>query len=143
MPSSQSFLRLVSSAASSTKSATPSYVAWKERKAFVDDLKTVYQAPTLEQAEANLRLVADTWANKYPISIKSWEHNWNDLATMFDFPKEIRRLIYTTNTVEGYHRQLRRVTKTKAAFPNPEAARKLLYLVTQDIQRTWSLPVFN
>src|SRR5688572_1694641 len=77
---------------------TLKYVAWKERKAFVDDLKTVYQAPTLEQAEANLRLVADTWANKYPISIKSWEHNWNDLATMFDFPKEIRRLIYTTNT---------------------------------------------
>lgn len=122
---------------------TLKYVAWKERKAFVDDLKTVYQAPTLEQAEANLRLVADTWATKYPISIKSWENNWNDLATMFDFPKEIRRLIYTTNTVEGYHRQLRRVTKTKAAFPNPEAARKLLYLVTQDIQRTWSLPVFN
>lgn len=122
---------------------TLKYVAWKERKAFVTDLKTIYQAPTREQAEANLRLVADTWAEKYPISIKSWENNWEDLATMFDFPKEIRRLIYTTNTVEGYHRQLRQVTKTKAAFPNAEAARKLLYLVTQDIQRTWSMPVFN
>ena len=122
---------------------TLKYVAWKERKAFVTDLKTVYQAANREQAEAHLRLVADTWADKYPISIKSWENNWDDLATMFDFPKEIRRLIYTTNTVEGYHRQLRQVTKTKAAFPSPEAARKLLYLVTQDIQRTWSLPVFN
>jgi putative transposase len=122
---------------------TLKYVAWKERKAFVTDLKTIYQAATREQAEANLRLVADTWAEKYPISIKSWENNWDDLATMFDFPKEIRRLIYTTNTVEGYHRQLRQVTKTKAAFPNAEAARKLLYLVTQDIQRTWSMPIFN
>lgn len=122
---------------------TLKYVAWKERKAFATDLKTVYQAANREQAEANLRRVADTWAEKYPISIKSWENNWDDLATMFDFPQEIRRLIYTTNTVEGYHRQLRRVTKTKAAFPNAEAARKLLYLVTQDIQRSWSLPVFN
>ncbi len=115
---------------------TLKYVAWKERKAFVADLKTIYQAANREQAEAHLRLVADTWAEKYPISIKSWENNWDDLATMFDFPKEIRRLIYTTNLVEGYHRQLRQVTKTKAAFPNPEAARKLLYLVTQNIQRT-------
>lgn len=122
---------------------TLKYVAWKERKAFVADLKTIYQAANREQAEAHLRLVADTWAEKYPISIKSWENNWEDLATMFDFPKEIRRLIYTTNMVEGYHRQLRQVTKTKAAFPNPEAARKLLYLVTQNIQRTWSMPVFN
>lgn len=109
----------------------------------VDDLKTVYQAAKCVKTEARLRLVADIWAEKYPISIKFWENKWDDLATIFDFPKEIRRLIYTTNIVEGYHRQLRRVTKTKAFFPNAEAGGKLRYLVTQDIQLTWSLPVFN
>ena len=116
------------------------YIPWKDRKAFVADLKTIYQAPTREAAEANLRMLEETWGDSYAISVKSWQYNWDDLATMFDFSPDIRRLIYTTNAVEGYHRQLRKVIKNKASFPNPEAARKLLYLATHDIVTT---PIFN
>jgi putative transposase len=117
------------------------YVTWKDRKAFVADLKTVYQAVNREQAEANLVRLGEVWGKQYAIAVKSWENNWEDLATMFDYPEEIRRIIYTTNTVEGYHRQLRKVTKTKSSFPSPEAARKLLYLVTRDITRKWTAPI--
>ena len=119
------------------------YVSWKDRKAFVTDLQTVYQAANQEQAEAALRALAETWGGKYAIAIRSWENNWDTLITMFDFPQEIRRLIYTTNTVEAYHRQLRKVTKNKASFSTDEALRKLLYLATRDIVRKWTAPVRN
>lgn len=119
------------------------YVSWKDRKAFVADLKTIYQAPTLERATTNLHRLGETWNGKYAIAVKSWEKNWDDLTTFFDFPADIRRIIYTTNTVEAYHRQIRRVTKTKSSFPSPEAARKLLYLATVDIQRKWTRPIWN
>ncbi len=75
--------------------------------------------------------------------MRSWERNWDDLTTMFAYPAEIRRLIYTTNTVEGYNRQVRKVVKTKGALPSADAARKLLYLVTCDITKTWTAPIFN
>jgi putative transposase len=117
------------------------YVTWKDRKAFMADLKTVYQAVNREQAEASLVRLGEVWGKQYAIAVKSWENNWEDLATMFDYPEEIRRIIYTTNTVEGYHRQLRKVTKTKSSFPSPEAARKLLYLITRDITRKWTAPI--
>lgn len=116
------------------------YVPWKDRKSFVADLKTVYQAANREQAEASLVQLGETWRNQYAIAVKSWETNWELLATMFDYPKEIRRMIYTTNTVEGYHRQLRKVTKTKSSFSSPEAVRKLLFLITRDITRKWTAP---
>jgi putative transposase len=119
------------------------YVSWKDRKAFAAALKAIYQAPTLEQAEAGLRHLADEWAGQYAIAVKSWENNWDDLTTFFAYPAEIRRIIYTTNSVEGYHRQLRKVTKTKSSFPAPEAARKLLYLATMDITRKWTAPLRN
>jgi putative transposase len=119
------------------------YVAWKDRKAFVADLKTIYQAPTLEKATANLHQLAEKWSGKYAIAVKSWEKNWEDLTTFFEYPADIRRIVYTTNTVEAYHRQLRRVTKTKSSFPSPEAARKLLYLATVDITRKWTMPIRN
>ena len=119
------------------------YVTWKDRKAFVADLKTVYQASTLEQAEANLHQLAETWGSKYAIAVKSWEKNWEDLTIFFAYPEEIRRIIYTTNTVEAYHRQLRKVTKTKSSFPSPEAARKLLYLATMDITAKWTSSIRN
>jgi len=117
------------------------YVSWKDRKAFAASLKAIYQASTLEQAEASLRQLAEDWAGKYAIAVKSWENNWDDLTTFFAYPAEIRRIIYTTNSVEGYHRQLRKVTKTKSSFPTPEAARKLLYLATMDITRKWTAPI--
>ena len=119
------------------------YVTWKDRKAFAQDLKTIYQAPTREAAETALLKVADTWGEKYAIAIRSWENNWDDLATMFDYTPEIRRLIYTTNLIEGYNRQLRKVTKNRAAFPSPEAARKLLWLAHRDIAKKWTMPIPN
>ena len=120
-----------------------SYVTWKDRKAFVADLKMIYQAPTREAAETNLLKLGEKWGKQYAIAVRSWETNWEDLATMFDYPPDIRRLIYTTNTVEGYNRQLRKVTKTKGAFPSAEAARKLLFLINRDITKKWTMPVYN
>jgi len=119
------------------------YVPWKDRKAFVLDMKAVYQAPTREAAEANLGRLAEKWQTKYAMAVRSWQNNWEDLATFFRFPAEIRRLIYTTNTVEGYNRQLRKIIKTKGAFPNADAARKLLFLANRDIFKKWTNPVFN
>jgi transposase-like protein len=123
--------------------ASLSYVSWKDRKAFVADLRTIYQAPTREAAETRLLELAERWSGKYPMAVRSWEINWEDLATMFEYGAEIRRLIYTTNSIEGYNRQLRKVTKTKGAFPSDEAARKLLFLVNRDITRKWTAPVAN
>lgn len=120
-----------------------SYVSWKDRKAFVADLKAVYQAPTREAAETALRELGERWGKTYAMAVRSWEKNWEDLATMFEYPAEIRRLIYTTNTVEGYNRQVRKVVKTKGAFPSGEAARKLLFLATRDITKKWTAPIYN
>jgi len=119
------------------------YVTWKDKKAFTADLKTIYQASTREEAEANLLKLEDTWGQKYAAAIRSWRNNWEELATFFEFPKEIRRLIYTTNTVEGYHRQVRKVIKNKPMFPTEQAARKLLYLATMDITKKWGAPIRN
>lgn len=119
------------------------YVTWKDKKAFMADLKTVYQASTLEEAEANLLKLEKTWGQKYAAAIRSWRNNWEELATFFEFPKEIRRLIYTTNTVEGYHRQVRKVIKNKPMFPTEQSARKLLYLATMDITKKWNAPIRN
>ena len=119
------------------------YVIWKDRKSFVADLKTIYQAATRENAEANLLQLEQTWGSKYGSAVRSWQNNWEDLATFFEFPKEIRRLIYTTNTVEGYHRQLRKVIKNKGSFPTEQSVRKLLYLATMNITRKWTAPIQN
>jgi len=117
------------------------YVSWKDRKAFVADLKTIYKAATREQAEANLRKLDQTWNKKYAVAVRSWQNNWEKLATFFEFAPEIRRLIYTTNAVEGYHRQLRKVTKNKSSFPSPEAVRKLLFLANRNITKKWTMPI--
>ena len=122
---------------------TFSYILWKDQKAFVADLKAVYQAPTSEAAAGKLEALTAAWGDRYRMAIRPWETAWDDWTTMFEFPAEIRRLIYTTNAIEGYHRQLRKVTKTKGAFPTPEAARKLLFLVHQDIVKDWTRPLAN
>jgi transposase-like protein len=119
------------------------YVTWKDRKAFVADLKTIYKAATREEAEANLVRLEEIWGKKYAAAVRSWQNNWEELSTFFEFPQEIRRLIYTTNSVEGYHRQLRKVIKNKSSFPTPQAARKLLYLATMDITKKWTMPIWN
>ena len=117
------------------------YVTWEDRKVFVADLKKVYKAPTRAQAEDRLLELSEKWGDKYAIAVRSWENHWEDLATMFNYPAEIRRLIYTTNAVEGYNRQLRKVTKTKSMFSTPDAVRKLLYLVNHNITKKWTMPI--
>jgi transposase-like protein len=119
------------------------YVSWKDRKAFAADLRAVYGAPTREAAEERLLEVGERWGDKYAVAVRSWEKHWDDLTTMFEYPAEIRRLIYTTNTVEGYNRQIRKVVKTKAALPSADAARKLLYLVTRELTKKWTASIFN
>jgi transposase-like protein len=119
------------------------YVSWKDRKAFARDLRQVYQAPTREAGETALLELAATWGDKYAIAIRSWENNWDDLATMFQFSKEIRRLIYTTNIIEAYNRQLRKVSKNRGVFPSDMAVRKLLWLAHRDIAKKWTMPISN
>jgi putative transposase len=119
------------------------YVVWKDRKAFAADLKAIYRAPTRELAETHLLQLADKWGDKYAIAVRSWQTHWEELATMFAYTPEIRRLIYTTNILEAYHRQLRKVTKNRGALPSPEAIRKLLWLAHQDIVKKWTMPVPN
>jgi transposase-like protein len=119
------------------------YVVWKDQKPFMADLKTVYKAATREEAENNLLNLSEKWGKKYGAAVKSWENNWAELATYFDFGPEIRRLIYTTNSVEGYHRQQRKVLKTKGAFPTAEAVKKLMFLAYRDITSDWTAPMQN
>ena len=119
------------------------YIAWKDVKAFMRDLKKVYQASTKELAERNLDQLEATWGQKYPIVIDSWRRNWDRLSNYFQYAQPIRKVIYTTNVIEGFHRQLRKVTKTKGAFTSDEALMKLLYLAQEDITSKWNRPVHN
>jgi len=114
-------------------------VVWKDRKAFTADLKTIYKAATREEAEANLLKLEENRVGKCGAEVKSWQNNWDELTTFFEFPKENRRLIYTTNTVEGYHHQLRKVLKNKLSYPTKQAVRKLLYTATVDITKKWTM----
>lgn len=115
------------------------YVSYKDIKAFTTDLKPIYRAITEEQALLALDALEEKWGKKYPLSIKSWRSNWPELSTFFKYPGEIRRMIYTTNCIENYNRQLRKVIKTKSAFPSDEALLKLLYLVTMNVIDKWTL----
>lgn len=117
------------------------YVSYKDRKTLMADLKPVYQALTIEEAELKFMEFQEKWEQKYPPVIKSWENNWVELTTYFKYPYEVRRLIYTTNAIEGYHRQLRKVTKTKSTYPSDDALRKVIYLATLDISRKWTMPI--
>ncbi|CEJ06337.1 Transposase for insertion sequence element ISRM3, partial [Acididesulfobacillus acetoxydans] len=119
------------------------YISFKDRKPVMADLKQVYQAATLDEAEFAFEMFKEKWGKKFPLVIRSWENNWLELTTYFAFPREIRRLIYTTNTVEAYHRQLRKITKTKTAFPTDDALRKIVYLATMEITKKWTMPVQN
>lgn len=117
------------------------YVPWKDIKAVMADLKKVYGAPSLEDAEYRLEEFRDKWGAKYPQILKSWDANWAELSTYFKYPDEVRRLIYTTNAVEGFHRMLRKFTKTKSIYPTDEAVKKSVYLSIQEISKKWTMPV--
>lgn len=119
------------------------YVASKDQKTFMKDLKKVYQSPTKSQAEIELLNLEEIWGKKYPIVIRSWNENWDELTTYFQYDMNVRKLIYTTNPVEGFHRQVRKVTKTKGAFPTDMALLKLIYLATENISKKWTQPLQN
>ncbi|MGL5057563.1 MAG: IS256 family transposase [Fusobacteriaceae bacterium] len=114
------------------------FVSYKDIKALIADLKLVYKAATEENALLNLESFDEKWGKKYPKIAISWKNNWPRLSTYFKYPQEIRTLIYTTNTIEGYNRQLRKVTKNKSVFPTDDSLLKMLYLATQDITKKWT-----
>jgi len=117
------------------------YVPWKEQKELMADLKKVYQALTMEEAELAFKMFKEKWGKKHPVIIRSWEKNWLELTAYFKYPYEIRKLIYTTNIIEGYHRQLRKVTKTKTAYPTDDALKKIIYLATVEASKKWTVPI--
>ena len=114
------------------------FVSYKDIKKLMADLKLVYAAPTEETALNELELFKDKWDSKYPKIYKSWNDNWATLSTYFKYPEAVRRLIYTTNAIEGFNRQLRKVTKSKTVFPSDDSLLKMLYLATMDITKKWT-----
>lgn len=117
--------------------ASLNYVNWKERKQVASDLKTIYRATTTDEAEQALSAVASRWDRKYPTISALWRRNWPQIIPFFDFPKEIRKVVYTTNAVESLNMTLRKVIKTRCSFPNEEAVMKLLYLALQNLATKW------
>jgi len=114
------------------------YIPYKDRKAFVADLKGIYKAVNEEVAMESLLSLRDTWGNKYPNAVKTWEDNWDNLSTFFAFTNNIRKIIYTTNVIESLNSQFRKVTKTKLIFPNDESLQKMLYLAVQRVATKWT-----
>ena len=119
------------------------FVGSKHQREFMTDLKTVYQADTKDLAEHNLLKLDEKWGEKYPMVIKSWQQNWDLLSTYFKYSKEVRKLIYTTNPIEGFHRQIRKYTKTKGAFTSENALFKLVYSAILNIEKKWNQPLPN
>ncbi|WP_127576063.1 IS256 family transposase [Paenibacillus barengoltzii] len=119
------------------------YVSYKDLKKVTADLKPIYKAATEEGALLEMDRFEEVWGAKYPLIVRSWRNNWEELSTFFKYPPEIRKLIYTTNMIESYHRQLRKVTKGKSIFPTDEALLKMLYLATMDVTRKWTGRVQN
>ncbi len=117
------------------------YVPWKERKQVAADLRSVYAATTILDAEAALDDFARTWDGKYPAIARSWRADWANLTIFFDYPPEIRKVIYTTNAIESINHSLRKIIKTRGAFPDDEAVMKLLYLALSNVSRRWTMPV--
>ncbi len=119
------------------------YVSYKDLKPIMADLKKIYQAPSEDDALYHLEEFAENWNKKYPQIYKSWHENWSELSAYFKYPDDVRRLIYTTNAVEGFHRMLRKFTKTKTTFPSDDALKKSIYLSILEIEKKWGLPVRN
>ncbi|KAA6441858.1 IS256 family transposase [Dyadobacter flavalbus] len=119
------------------------YVPEKDKKGVISDLKPIYKAINQEQAYERLLEFDDKWGKKYPLAVKSWMDNWVNLSTFFEYTAEIRKVIYTTNAIEGMHRQIRKVTKTKGAFTSDQALLKLVYLVVRDLSKKWTMSIHN
>lgn len=119
------------------------YVSYKNKKEFIRDLKLIYKAPTEEIALAQLDSLKEKWNAQYPMVIDSWYNNWDKLSTFFAYSEEIRKIIYTTNSLEGFNRQLRKFTKAKTVFPTDDSLRKSLYLATDCVMKKWTAPIPN
>lgn len=119
------------------------YVASKNHKEFMSDLKPVYQAVSKEVAEQELQKLDEKWGKLYPIVLQSWQNKWENLSVYFKYPPEIRKVIYTTNIIESVHRQFRKLTKTKGAFPNENSLLKLLYMGIVNATKKWNMPMWN
>jgi putative transposase len=117
------------------------YVSWKQRKEMATDLKTIYQAPTAEQAEMNLAGFESKWDRTHPSIGQSWRRNWDRITPFFSYPAEIRKVIYTTNAIESLNMSLRKVTRNRGSFPNDAAMFKLLYLALNNIAKKWTMPI--
>jgi putative transposase len=117
------------------------YVSYKDLKPIMADLKLIYKASTLDEAEYQLLSFEEKRNKKYPQIAKSWRENWTELSAYFNYPEEVRRLIYTTNAVEGFHRMLRKITKTKTSYPTDESLKKSIYLSITEISKKWNMPV--
>lgn len=119
------------------------YVSWKQRKEVAGDLKAIYSAPTIEEAEYHLERFEEKWNASHPTIGKSWRSNWERITPLFSYPAEIRRAIYTTNAIESVNMSLRKVTKNRGSFPNDESMIKLMYLALQNIAKKWTMPIRN
>jgi putative transposase len=117
------------------------YVNWKDRKHVCADLKRIYTAATQEQAEVELEAFADKWDGKYPTISKLWRNHWTNIIPFFDYPDDIRKAIYTTNAIESLNRSLRKVIKTKGAFPSEASVMKIIYLALANIAKKWTMPI--
>jgi transposase-like protein len=119
------------------------YVVWKDKKEFARDMKLIYTAPTREAAESALKDFDNKWHGKYAYAVKSWYKNWEELSLFFDFPPEIRRIIYTTNIIENLNGKIRKYTKNKNSFPTDDAVKKSVYLAIREITKKWTQPIRN
>ena len=119
------------------------YVGWKERKAFVADLRLIYGAPNKQLAEDALQDFAAKWGDKYGYAVKSWKENWDHLTAYFDYPQEIRSMIYTTNPVESLNSTIRKYTRSRTVFPDDQAALKAVFLAVSNVQRKWTMQIRN
>ncbi len=119
------------------------YVVWKDKKEFTKDMKQIYNAPNREAAKAALDDFASKWEDKYSYAIKSWRDNWEELTVFFDFPLEIRKIIYTTNLIENLNGKIRKYTNSKLSFPTDQAVLKSVYLAMRETTKKWSMPIKN
>jgi transposase-like protein len=119
------------------------YVVWKDKKAFTADMKQIYNAPNKQAAKAALEDFANQWEHKYAYAVKSWRDNWEDLTAFFEFPVEIRKIIYTTNLIENLNGKIRKYTKNKLSFPTDEAVMKSVYLALREATKKWTQPIRN
>ena len=117
------------------------FVSYKDRKSLCADMKQIYTAPNEKAALAALEKFEEKWAKKYSYATKSWRDNWKELSTFFKYPEEIRRIMYTTNPIEGLNRIIRKITKTKSSFPTDASLMKLMYLIVMDTSEKWTMPV--